>query len=105
MKRKFIALLLAIAIGASIAIPMTIVGDQIASATTIKKHKKKAPPPYRYQNDRNENMPGTNFRAARPEEYPRIFGGDCDLWRFGRSMFDCEEYFFYPRRNPETILK
>jgi len=51
---------------------------------------------------RYPNMPGTNFRAARPEEYPRIFGGDCDLWRFGRprTLFDCEDSFPLRRRNP-----
>jgi hypothetical protein len=100
MTCKFSALVLAFALGVSTTAPLALVGDPMAGATTVKKHRKKVPQPYRYQNRRNENMPGTNFRAARPEEYPRIFGGDCDLWRFGRSMFDCEEYFFYPRRNP-----
>jgi hypothetical protein len=51
---------------------------------------------------RYPNMPGTNFRAARPEEYPRIFGGDCDLWRRGRTPFECKDFFPRKRRNPSN---
>jgi hypothetical protein len=49
---------------------------------------------------RYSNMPGTNFRAARPEEYPRIFGGDCALWRRGRTLYRCEDFYPRKRRNP-----
>jgi hypothetical protein len=85
MNRKIATLALAAALGGGIVAPIVLFEDAPALAQTVNKKKK---PPRHY---RNENMPGTNFRAARPEEYPYIHS--CDPpWRL------CGNFYLPPYR-------
>jgi hypothetical protein len=89
MNRRIATLALAVALSGGVAIPAALFKDVPALAQTLKKKKKPA------RNYRNENMPGTNFRAARPEEFPYI--QECDPpWRL------CGNFYLppYRPRNP-----
>jgi hypothetical protein len=106
MNRKVLNLTLAVALSVSMAALDLLPAASPARAVTNQTYMQPLVREDYYPSfdRRYPNMPGTNFRAARPEEYPRIFGGDCDIWRAGRprSLFDCEDFFPRKRRNPVT---
>jgi hypothetical protein len=94
MNRKIVPVAMAAALSVSIAGLDLVQAGSPASAVTNQTTTRPL-----VRQDNYPNMPGTNFRAARPEEYPRIFG--CVPWRLGGTAFECEDFFFPRRwRNP-----
>jgi hypothetical protein len=101
MNRKSSALTLIVALAALLS-PNALLGGQTAGAVSVQNQTQTILPQYYYPKFQGDNMPNTNFRAARPEEYPQIFGGDCNLWRRGRIVFNCVDPSPPRRRNPVT---
>lgn len=101
MNQKIARLAIAVTLGASVVALDLLQMAHPAGAVTNQTQMR----PLVRQDDypsferRYPNTPGTNFRAARPEEYPRIHG--CAAWRLGGTAFECEDFFFPRRwRNP-----
>lgn len=94
MNRRHVLL----AIGTGIAAPSLLLKNRAAEAVTPQTQMQPLIREDYYPNFERKypNIPGTNFRAARPEEYPYHFSDDCSFWRRGGALFDCRD--FYPRR-------
>jgi hypothetical protein len=99
MNREASALTLIVAFVAGIGLN-AVVGSQTAGAVSVQNQTQTILPQYYYPKFEGDAPPKTNFRAARPEEYPQLFGGDCNLWRRGRAIFNCVDPSPPRRRNP-----
>lgn len=97
MNWKSSTLTLMVAFAASLT---ALTGSQTAGAVSVRNQTQTILPQYSYPEFKGDNMPNTNFRAARPGEYPQLFGGDCNLWRRSRTDFNCVDPFPRKRRNP-----